>query len=130
MLQIRYGLFETNSSSTHSLYFATDKEYEQFKKGEIIIDEDSGEFITLKDAVEAAIRYERESGRNYIEDDTDKFSFDDFRAMDKEEQIRILRDYEFISYDHMGTYYEYYASSYTTPSGDKIVAFGEFGRDG
>lgn len=37
-LQIRQGVFETNSSSTHAVCIMTDDEYKQFKQGEILID--------------------------------------------------------------------------------------------
>jgi hypothetical protein len=36
MRQIRIGVFETNSSSTHTLVVCTDEELEKWKKGEII----------------------------------------------------------------------------------------------
>lgn len=36
MKQIRIGVFETNSSSTHTLVVCTDEELEKWKKGEII----------------------------------------------------------------------------------------------
>ena len=35
MYQIRQGVFETNSSSTHSLCICTKKEYEDFKDGKL-----------------------------------------------------------------------------------------------
>ena len=36
MKQIRIGVFETNSSSTHALVICTDEELEQWKKGELV----------------------------------------------------------------------------------------------
>ena len=38
MKQIRYGVFETNSSSTHSLTICTDEEYQKFVSGEMSLD--------------------------------------------------------------------------------------------
>jgi hypothetical protein len=38
MKQIRYGVFETNSSSTHSITIVSEKEFEQWKKGELVYD--------------------------------------------------------------------------------------------
>ena len=35
---IRRGVFETNSSSTHSLVVVSAKEYEDFKKGKLVYD--------------------------------------------------------------------------------------------
>lgn len=36
--QIRYGVFETNSSSVHSLTIVSKEEFEKFKKGKLILD--------------------------------------------------------------------------------------------
>lgn len=36
--QIRYGVFETNSSSVHSLTIVSKEEFEKFKKGNLIFD--------------------------------------------------------------------------------------------
>lgn len=38
MKQIRQGVFETNSSSTHSITICTKEEYEKFKAGELVYD--------------------------------------------------------------------------------------------
>lgn len=39
MKQIRYGTFETNSSSTHALVLFNDEDYQKFKNGEIVLDD-------------------------------------------------------------------------------------------
>ena len=36
--QIRIGTFETNSSSTHSLIMCSEREFELFKHGELVLD--------------------------------------------------------------------------------------------
>jgi hypothetical protein len=42
-----------------------------------------------------------------------------------------LRDYDFISFDDEGNeYLESFYEEFTTPSGETIVAFGEYGYDG
>lgn len=35
--QIRRGVYETNSSSTHSITMCSEKEYDEFEKGNICI---------------------------------------------------------------------------------------------
>ena len=42
---IRYGVFETNSSSSHSLCVCTKEEYEKFKKGDLVLDTYESELI-------------------------------------------------------------------------------------
>lgn len=40
MKTIRFGVFETNSSSTHSLIICTDEEYQKWIDGEMVLDRD------------------------------------------------------------------------------------------
>lgn len=49
MKQIRNGVFETNSSSTHSLTIASQEEYDKWEKGELLIDSDSMKFINASE---------------------------------------------------------------------------------
>ena len=37
--QIRRGVYETNSSSTHSLTMCSEEEFEQWENGELLFDE-------------------------------------------------------------------------------------------
>lgn len=48
-VQIRGGVFETNSSSVHSLVVCTKAEFEAFKKGELFYDSWSGELVSLEE---------------------------------------------------------------------------------
>lgn len=45
MIQVRKNLFETNSSSTHSLVMCTNEDFEKFKNGETCLDVYSEKFI-------------------------------------------------------------------------------------
>lgn len=49
MLQIRNRIFETNSSSVHSITFISDAEMDAFRTGEMLFDKWSG-MITREDA--------------------------------------------------------------------------------
>lgn len=46
--QIRHGVFETNSSSTHAVALLNDEEYKKYQNGEIMISR-YGEFITKEE---------------------------------------------------------------------------------
>lgn len=48
MKQIRYNVFETNSSSTHSLILMNETDYDKWVKGELILD-DMYELCDTKD---------------------------------------------------------------------------------
>lgn len=61
--QIRRGVFETNSSSTHSLTMCSEEEFEQWKKGKVLFDENYETFVKVselsnKDKEYAAQEYE------------------------------------------------------------------------
>lgn len=47
--QIRAGVFETNSSSTHSLVICSKEEYEKLQKGELFIDYYYDKLISSKE---------------------------------------------------------------------------------
>ena len=92
--QIRVGVFETNSSSTHSLTMCSEEEFEKWKAGELLYDKYQGGFIDAKDP--EADEYEYRTYEEFREDE----------------------------------YLENFVDSYTTSSGEKVIAFGLFGYEG
>lgn len=95
MISIRRNVFETNSSSTHSICICTEDDYEKWKNGEKLWDYWSDELVDIDEV---------------SEEDRDT--------------------YDFRSYDFENEYLEWYEHHFVTPSGDKMVAFGLYGRDG
>ena len=90
---IRFNVFETNSSSVHSLCICTEEEFDAWKKSEI-----------------------------YYDYWNDKFTKNSVNKWNEDNQT-----YEgFFEESWLETYEEHF----TTPSGDKMVAFGRYGRDG
>ena len=106
MKQIRHSVFETNSSSTHSLTLCSAEEYEKWGRGEILYEKYSGNFVELSEVVkdgdidDDGIRYDEHGERLYTKD-------------------------EFWDNIDMETFHE----EYTTKSGEKVVAFGYYGYD-
>lgn len=98
MKQVRRSVFETNSSSTHSITICTEDEYEKFKRGELMYDKWNEELVAY-----SLLTIEAEEER-------------------------------YCTYDNLGENEWYtldvYSHRFTTPSGDKMVAFGTYGRDG
>ena len=130
MFNIRFGLFETNSSSTHSLYFCSTKEYEDFEAGRLVINVYTGELVPRDEAIQDVIEAAKNSGHELWSDEEEHaLTPEEFLAADRSVQDRILREYDYKMYATMGEYLEYYATEYTTPGGEKIVAFGEYGND-
>ena len=100
MIQIRQGVFETNSSSTHALAICTQEEWDKLKSGEYLVNEwDITELISKDDP-------------KSINDP------DDFNSR--------YCTYDEL-YDHSTC--EFFNRHFTTPSGDEMVAWGFYGYD-
>lgn len=54
MIQIRQGVFETNSSSTHALAICTQEEWDKLQSGEYVIDE--WDITKMLDANDEAVK--------------------------------------------------------------------------
>ena len=101
-LQVRTGVFETNSSSTHSITICTQKDFDAFKNGKKVICVYS---LKLYDTVEEGLKKERWA---------DEGSFRTYDGFN-----------EYVS----ESWYENFEETFTTPGGEKVVAFGYYGHD-
>ena len=111
---VRLNVFETNSSSTHSLTLVSKEDYEAWKNGEYLIDE-GDDLVTKEQAI-----------KELKEDYPDK----DF---DNEDVVNeLLEDYCFKTYKEYfnDEYLETFTTRYTSKSGDEVVAFGKYGYEG
>lgn len=103
-IQVRRGVFETNSSSVHSLCICSADDYDRWKNGELFFDTYND--ILIEDSYEIQqIRKEcKEKGYAY--------------------------DYEnYDEYLERVSYFDTYEEFYKSKSGDDIVAFGYYGHD-
>lgn len=114
---IRFGVFETNSSSTHSLTMCSKEDYIRWENGEVLLNEDSrwnklNKWVTKEEAIK------------YLKDND--YSFDE------ENLEEILRDCEFYTCDKYfdNEYLEGFEETYKTKNGEEIIAFGMFGYNG
>lgn len=98
MKQVRHGVFETNSSSTHSITICTNDEFEKFKRGELMFDQWNEALVPKEEVPES------DPDRQYCT--YDRLGDNGWSSLDK------------------------YSHHFTTPSGDKMVAFGTYGYDG
>ena len=112
MKSIRIGVFETNSSSTHSLTICSKAEFEAFKSGDLVLNNDDDKLYTKDEMMEIA---EKEGIDTSDSDAVDEWMDDNGHKQNG--------DYE-------SEYLESFEQYYTTKSGDEIVAFGVYGRDG
>lgn len=121
MKQIRKGVFETNSSSVHTITICTEDEYQRYLDGELLV-------VRYKYMLDGtAYKGRRMVTREEAEEIENKM----YGSLTLEQLEDNIRD-DFESYDVEDDYYcyEQYAEHFTTPSGDKMVAFGEYGYDG
>ena len=125
MIQIRPKVFETNSSSVHSLIMCTGDEYERLTEEELLIVVDpfgsSSEyadqtFVTPDQARDIAAK-----DKYYTGQDPYKLSIGEL--LESYGHIKTLEDYCDTEW------FEGFEESYTTPSGEKVVAFGYYGHD-
>lgn len=122
--QIRCGVFETNSSSTHSLTMMMKNDYTRWRDSELYLynggygwDFNKPTLNNLYTRDEAVVFVK--NNRYYKDVEDDKIDYE------------ILRDCGFIAWDDEGSeYLESFYKEFTTPSGETIVAFGEYGYDG
>ena len=122
MIQVRQGVFETNSSSTHSITMCTKNEFNEWVDGKIYRNDGywygstsvlkDKDFLTCDEAIELI------KSSKYYEPMKEDENVDDY-----------FKEYEIYSYDNWGEYYETDVTNYTTPNGEEIVAVCYYGYD-
>ena len=103
-IKIRRGVFETNSSSVHSLVMCTDDDYNKWKRGEILYDKWESKLVTLEEAKKE-------------EDYEDEEEFNS----------------RFLDYDRFNSWqyieYETFEQTFKTPGNEIVHGFGYYGHD-
>ena len=123
MIQTRFGVFETNSSSTHTLCIMPAETYEKVCSGELFIEDYGKEVYTREEAINKAV----ERNNRYC---SKKYTREEVASMEEEDLLAFLKDMDIVQFDDWGSdYLEFFEEKYTTPSGDKIVVFGQYGYD-
>lgn len=122
MVTYRFGTFETNSSSTHSMVICNKKEFDLWKKGEMFASRDDDKLITLEEAQEELLKYDPE----YF-DSTGVFVGGRFADTLKDALHYELGLYDFYRW---GGELETDTTKYTSPSGDELVIVCRYGYDG
>ena len=124
--QIRRGVFESNSSSTHSITMMMKDDYDKWKDGGKYRFADPYAFYGEEKKPVLNQLYDKEAVINYIkpyvveqDDLNDEEVFEDYR---KEFGFELPNDER--------EWLESYYKEFTTPSGEVVVAFGEYGYDG
>ena len=156
-IQIRNGVFETNSSSVHSLTLASYDDYNAWMSGEVFLDEGSEEFLTLDETLQRL----KESAESYpnlypevnytVNNLKTVLSFNESEIKEHlnhngfskklQSLIEMLDSQRIFSYsmyeNHLDSEHDWGLSYFTriyedklTKNGEKMVIFGYTGYDG
>lgn len=120
MRVIRKGVFETNSSSTHSITMCSQDEYDRWKKGEVLLDKSwkaEKKFITKEEAIQKLKDSEYYKDVDFNDEDV-------VNEVLSEEELYTSEEY----WDNCD--YETFESTYVTKNGEEIIAFGYYGYNG
>lgn len=132
MKQIRIGCFETNSSSVHAMVICSEEDYKKLSNGEVLLEMYGEKVVTWEEAMKQVKTSIEKYGA---------YTLEDGRLLTSETEIDVmislfklnphdLREFEFSTLEAYGEDYEFYDRHFTTPGGEKMVAFGYTGYDG
>ena len=137
MIKIRQGVFETNSSSTHSLTMMMKEDYLRWKDGNYMYTERIGYCFPINPELAPTENevYTPEEVCAFLMND--KYFREALGALDAlggptPETLEQYdpQDYGFDTINDESARLESYYDEFTTPNGETIVAFGQYGYDG
>ena len=128
MIQIRQNVFETNSSSTHSMTMCMKSDYVEFAKG-------TKYYVHWHSAPKKFMPFEEViqwmTETNKLDSDAVETLQSMYTNNDLDGVAEYLMDYEVYTQD---TYddndYEDFYEEFTTPNGETVVTFGHYGYSG
>jgi hypothetical protein len=130
--QIRLGVFETNSSSMHSLVMMSKEDFEKFKNGEMFWYEDE---ILSKEQIIERIKENYPEGKNldYLfkiaNEEYDESEDDDTEDSTEEEDLDNEILYDLRTYENYNKDYETFYEEFKTKNGETVVSLGYYGMD-
>ncbi len=97
MKVIRRGVFETNSSMTHSITICTKEEYEKWKKGELLFDIYNKKFIPKEkvEPVDKFVIYYEDDYATYDDYFNDYYTFEVEYTTPKGDEIVAFGKYSY-----------------------------------
>ena len=137
MYSIRRNVFETNSSSTHSLIICRDKMYHDWKNMKVVYDNDNDEFVEAKQPTEIDFH---KAEVMYMENKSDYMK--DWKDLTPKMQLAYLKEnvmeepdpYQYKTYENyrneMNSMEESFERTWETEHGDVVHILGYMGYDG
>ena len=119
MFKYRLGMFESNSSSTHSMIIGMEDDFKKWEKGELLYSRYNKQgFYTKEEAI------------NILKENS-WYKDIDFNTINPEELKEYLEDEGFIDWDWLDNdELEHDYNEFVTPSGEKICMTCRYGWDG
>lgn len=128
--QIRRGVFETNSSSVHSITLMMENDYDRWKNGGLYLCKNTGYGFSDEHKPKYNGLYTREECLELLKYDK-YYSEDSIDWNDIEEVEEYLSEENFYSFDNFGDEdYEWDDAEITTPSGEKVICMCYYGYNG
>ncbi len=132
MIKIRSGVFETNSSSTHSLTIVDKEDYDKWSKGEYLFNQDKDKFLPKEDAIKENRKIFMKYGyEGEDKEEIEKLSNEEFMERFEEDYTDYVHNHYFETYlecdvwdDLYGEENELFYQTYTAKNGTKIAVFG------
>lgn len=129
MIQIRQGVFETNSSSTHSITIAPESDFNRWKNGDVYLND--GWWSSSNDPNKDKTFLTRDEAINLLRSNKYYIGDEDLDGMGIEELNEVFRDWDIYTFEnYWDDYLEDYETHYTTEHGDNIIVFGQYGYNG
>lgn len=129
MINIRCDMFETNSSSCHSITICQTNDYKKWVNGELYFHNsaasDNHPFLTLDEVVQYVKDSYYKGNPEFVD-----LVLTAVEENNQERLIELLKSanvFTVESYRDSDDDLEYYSRSYTTPGGEQITAFGCYG---
>lgn len=131
--QIRKGVFETNSSSTHSLTMCLKSDFDKWENGDAWLCQWawSSDYKDENNVPQRSRLYSKDEILSFMKNHSDCSDIDWNNESEVEDRFEEFIKEDFVSFDDYGDdCLEYYEEEFTTPSGENVVAFGEYGYEG
>lgn len=129
MFKIRQGVFETNSSSVHSMIMCSLDQYKDLEQDNLIIDRYKDTIVTVEEAINTYNRNCQTENKISIDMPKEKALKILCGNEDSDDnnwrQFCLLKDYNY----NDGYYYDKFYDTYVTQNGETVVAFGYYGYD-
>lgn len=123
MKVIRLGMFETNSSSTHTMVIMSESEFDKWEKGEILKYKWNDTFVSKEESENIINQLKQDCAKKYNVDENE-ISYLIYENEEYEEKIPLTYE-EFNDWKDLECDINYY----TTNSGEKLVILCWFGNE-